>query len=55
MVSTLVWNIDTLYHFMTQKQAKKTLNNTSYCMKPRTDGFMEAGASVLSTAVEVSN
>ena len=55
MVLTLVWNIDTLCHFTAQKETKKILNNTGYCTKPRTDGFMEAGASVMSTAVEVSN
>ena len=54
MALTLEWSIDTLCHFMTRKKRRKTPNDTVYCTKPRMDGFMGAGASVMYTVEEVN-
>ena len=52
MALILEWSIDTLCHFTTPR--KKKMRSIIYSRKPRTGGFMEAGASVTCTAEEVN-
>ena len=54
MALTLEWSIDTLCHFTTPRKKKKMRRSIVYSTKPRTDGFMEGGASVTYTAEEVN-
>lgn len=54
MALTLEWSIDTLCHFTTPTKKKKMRRNIVYSTKPRTDGFMEAGANVTCTVEEVN-
>lgn len=54
MALILEWSIDTRCHFTTLRRKRKMRGSIVYSTKPRTDGFMEAGASVTFTAEEVN-
>ena len=54
MALTLEWSIGTPCHFTTPRRKRKMRRSIVYSTKRRTDGFMEAGASVTCTAEEVN-